>query len=57
MSEVTIRFILRDFETAKLADYARLLRWTVDKVLLAFPGVSVDVVTCVQYRNMAEASC
>ena len=55
VSEVTIQFILRDFNTPKLAEYALLLRETVDKVLKAFPELTADVVTCVQYRNMADA--
>ena len=55
VSEVTIHFILRDFDTPRLAEYAQLLRDTVDKVMPAFPGLTADVSTCVQYRNMADA--
>ena len=55
VSEVTIQFILRDFDTSRLAEYAQLLRDTADKVTSAFPGLTADVATCVQYRNMADA--
>lgn len=55
VSEVAIQFILRDFDTPRLAEYAQLLRDTVDTVIPVFPGLTADVSTCVQYRNMADA--
>lgn len=55
VSEVTVQFILRDFVTAKLTEHVNLLRATADKVLNRFPGVTIDVATCAQYRNMADA--
>lgn len=48
---VQVQFILRDFATEKLAEYAKLLQETADTVLIQFPGLVVDVETCVQYRN------
>lgn len=48
---VKVQFILRDFATEKLAEYAKLLQETADTVLIQFPGLVVDVETCVQYRN------
>ena len=55
VSESKVQFILRDFATEKLADYAKRLRNTADDVIQQFPGLVVDVETCVQYRNMADA--
>lgn len=55
VSETKVQFILRDFTTEVLADYAKRLRETADAVIQVFPGLIVDVETCVQYRNMADA--
>jgi tripeptide aminopeptidase len=55
VSEAKVQFILRDFATEKLADYAKRLRETADAAIQLFPGLIVDVETCVQYRNMADA--
>ncbi len=55
VSETKVQFILRDFVTETLADYAKRLRETADAVIQVFPGLIVDVETCVQYRNMADA--
>ena len=54
VEETTIRFILRDFDTAKLSDHATLLRNTLSRVLLDFPGASGAVDVQEQYRNMKE---
>ena len=48
-------FILRDFETEKLTEYAQLLQKTGDAIEMLIPGIEVHVETCVQYRNMAAA--
>ena len=55
VSEVTVTFILRDFVTDKLQEYANLLRTTADAVVAKFPGLIAEVNTTVQYRNMADA--
>ena len=55
VSEATVQLILRDFDTPRLAEYAQLLHETVNKVIPAFPGLTADISTCVQYRNMADA--
>ncbi len=55
VSETKLQFILRDFATETLADYAERLREIADAVIQLFPGLRVDVETCVQYRNMADA--
>ncbi len=55
VSEVKVQFILRDFETEKLTEYAQLLQKTGDALEMLIPGIEVHVETCVQYRNMAAA--
>lgn len=55
VSEVKVQFILRDFATENLAEYAELLQETADAVVKLIPGIEVRVETCVQYRNMADA--
>ena len=52
---VKVHIILRDFATEKLAEYTKLLQVTADAMVKQFPGLVVDVETCVQYRNMADA--
>lgn len=49
-----IKILLRDFEAAKLADYANLLRDIAKKVEARFPGGKVEVTIKEQYRNMRE---
>lgn len=54
VAEVTLRILLRDFDTPKLAEKAELLR-SIGKVLEAeFPRCSIDVKVTKQYRNMAD---
>ncbi|HUP79808.1 MAG TPA: peptidase T, partial [Pirellula sp.] len=55
VSEVKVQFILRDFATEELAKYARLLQKTADAVAKIYPGIDIDIETCKQYRNMADA--
>ncbi|MEL6972465.1 MAG: peptidase T [Bacteroidota bacterium] len=54
VEETSIRFIIRDFDTAKLSDHATLLRNTLSRVLLDFPGATGEVEVKEQYRNMKE---
>ncbi|RMF04304.1 MAG: peptidase T [Bacteroidetes bacterium] len=54
VEQATVKFIIRDFETPKLADYAQLLRDTLERVLTDFPGASGTVEVVEQYRNMKE---
>jgi len=54
VAEVTIRILLRDFDTPKLEEYASLLRQTAGETVKLFPGSSIDVKVTSQYRNMAE---
>ena len=52
--KVTIQFILRDFITAKLKEYASLLQQKIDETLKHFTGVTATLEIKEQYRNMKE---
>lgn len=54
VAEVTITFIVRDFITAKLAEYAELLRTTAKATTADYPEAHIDVRIEEQYRNMAD---
>jgi tripeptide aminopeptidase len=51
---VKLRILLRDFETAKLAERAELVRAAARLAGAEFPQANVDVAVTPQYRNMAE---
>lgn len=52
--QVQIRMLLRDFETARLADEAELIRQIAGNVRGRYPRAEIDVQIEKQYRNMAE---
>jgi tripeptide aminopeptidase len=52
--EVTLRVILRDFDTARLAEQADLLRRVAATITAEYPRAAIDVQVTPQYRNMAE---
>jgi tripeptide aminopeptidase len=54
VAEVKFRLILRDFETAALADHAARLDAAARATEKEFPGSSVKVVIEKQYRNMRD---
>jgi tripeptide aminopeptidase len=54
VAEVTIRILLRDFDTAKLADKANLLRQAASLLQAEYPQARIEVQVSAQYRNMAE---
>jgi tripeptide aminopeptidase len=54
VAETTLRVLLRDFDTARLADRAEVLRAVARTVTAEFPGASIDVNVTPQYRNMAD---
>jgi tripeptide aminopeptidase len=54
LESATVDFILRDFETAKLDEYASLISDIAHDVLLGYPNSTVDVEVKVQYRNMKD---
>jgi tripeptide aminopeptidase len=54
VAEVTLRILLRDFDTAKLADRAAVLRQVAATVTAEYPKASIDVKVTPQYRNLAD---
>jgi tripeptide aminopeptidase len=54
VEKAEIDFILRDFETAKLAEHAGFLRATMEKVMARYPQANATLTTNEQYRNMKE---
>jgi tripeptide aminopeptidase len=54
VAELSMRILLRDFETANLDRLAARLRAAAVETERAFPGAVVEVATTPQYRNMAE---
>ena len=54
VAQVTMRILLREFETPKLDGLAQLLHRAARASMAQFPGAAVDVAVTVQYRNMAE---
>lgn len=54
VAEVTIRILLRDFDTPRLADRAELLRTIARTLTAEYPQASIDVQVTPQYRNMAD---
>ncbi|TWU11320.1 Peptidase T [Symmachiella macrocystis] len=54
VAQSTARIILRDFDTAKLAEYAELLEEIAEPLREEFPEAKIDVAISQQYRNMAD---
>ncbi|HPM79178.1 MAG TPA: peptidase T [Candidatus Anammoximicrobium sp.] len=54
VGQAAVKLILRDFDTARLAEHADLLRASARQVEGLFPGVKIDVEVTRQYRNMGE---
>ncbi len=54
VAETTIRILLRDFDTARLAERAEVLRAVARTVTAEFPQSAIDVQIVKQYRNMAD---
>ena len=52
--QLSLRFILRDFDTAKLEEKAALLRSAAEHAMSKWPGSKIDVEIKEQYRNMKE---
>jgi tripeptide aminopeptidase len=52
--QTVLRFLLRDFDTPKLADQAELLRLIARQLMTEFPAAKIDVEITKQYRNMAD---
>ncbi|HEV2908475.1 MAG TPA: peptidase dimerization domain-containing protein, partial [Candidatus Eremiobacteraceae bacterium] len=54
VASASARVILRDFETATLADHARLLQSIADELRAKHPRARIDVEIHKQYRNMRD---
>jgi tripeptide aminopeptidase len=54
VAEATLRILLRDFDTARLADHAALLRHAAALLQAEHPRAQIDVQITPQYRNMAD---
>ena len=54
LEEASIEFIIRSFETEKLAEYENLIEDTAKKVLENYPGSSYTFEVHEQYRNMKD---
>ena len=54
VASASIRILLRDFDTPKLGDKARLLQSIAELLMAEHPGAKIDVKVTPQYRNMAD---
>jgi tripeptide aminopeptidase len=54
VAEVSIKVLLRDFDTPRLAERAELLRAVARTVAADYPTARVEVKVTPQYRNMAD---
>ncbi len=54
VAEVTLRILVRDFETAKLGHHAELLRQAAAAMKAEYPRAHIEVAVTPQYRNMVE---
>lgn len=54
VGSATVQLILRDFDTAKLTEYADLIRSKMNDVCRQLPGLKAELEIVVQYRNMAD---
>ncbi len=54
LEKATVQFIIRDFDTAQLANHEHRLRELVDATIKQFPGVTYGFIVKEQYRNMKE---
>lgn len=54
IEKASVQFIIRDFETAKLAEHEERLRALVNETVSEYPGLSTEFIIKEQYRNMKE---
>jgi tripeptide aminopeptidase len=50
----TLKFIIRDFDSAKLKEYENFLKDLAEKTISKFPGAKLEFEVIEQYRNMKE---
>ena len=55
VEQVSIRIILRSFETAELARQAEILRHVAASILAEHPRATIDINVTEQYRNMKDS--
>jgi tripeptide aminopeptidase len=54
LESAVVDFILRDFETAKLDEYAAIIKQKTEDVLAFYPNSGYNIEVKVQYRNMKD---
>ena len=54
VAKAEARLILRDFETARLAEYAQLLQDNAAELMKSEPRCKIEVIVRKQYRNMRD---
>ncbi len=54
LEEASVSFIVRDHDTAKLAEHESRLKGIMDSVIARFPGATYTSTISEQYRNMKE---
>lgn len=54
VAEVTLKILLRDFDTRNLARQADMLERAKRETLAAWPGSAIELAITPQYRNMAD---
>lgn len=54
LESATLKFIIRDFSTAKLAEHEAELKKIMEDVLTAYPNSTATFTVTEQYRNMKE---
>lgn len=54
VASVVLKILLRDFDTPKLTEQAKLLRIAADATTAKWPGAQIGIDVQPQYRNMAE---
>ncbi len=54
VASVSLRILLRDFDTAQLKGKAKILEDSADQLMAEHPGAKIEVKVTPQYRNMAE---
>lgn len=54
VADVTLKVLIRDFDSAKLAEHADVLTQLATEVQNDCPGTTIDIEIIRQYRNMAD---
>jgi len=54
LEEASIRFIIRDFDTSKLAQYEAVLEKITKEVMANYPNSRYELISTDQYRNMRD---